>query len=303
MSQICCLLDACVAINLIHISDDDFLLKKLNKLEIHIDDSVFNEIRLNVFERVDSKGSKYVNKEELANIRKTIDQKLTFFRSKKNNTEELLNNTGRDYFTKIKEITAYAKKINGELCSTAYALYLSRLNEKKIFFYTDDYPAKEYFLPFFEYQQIGQIKDSVDLLILLFWLDENFTEQQLDNTLSELYSQYTTQVTLLNESLKSFYHDKVDGKFIRAQKDVADKIRMLINKLDNLDFNNIGKMWLFFEGNKAKCKGAYEVIKPYYSVFGLEKNLDSETIIGKIMRTRNLIAKNKIYKWNDLLNN
>lgn len=297
MSNICCLLDACTAINLIHIDEDDFLLKKLDILEVHLNDIVFNEIRDNVGKGIDNAS------EDRNGVEKAIDQKLTFFRGKKNNNSELLRDVGSDYFERIQRETNYTKKLNGELCSSAYALYLSRFFEKKVFFYTDDYPAKEYFASFFDYQQIGHIKDSVDLLVLLYWLDDKFTEQQLDNVLSDLHSQYATEVTVLKRKLQNFYYSNVDATFRRTKKDIVENLNVLINKLDKLDFRDIGTLYYFFDANKSKCRGTFEIVKNYSSVFELEKKSNNETLLGKISQTRKAIKENKIYKWNDLLSN
>ena len=59
MGNVCCLLDACTVINLIHIDEDDFLLKKIKSLELKkskpieilIDELVFKEIQVNVNDR------------------------------------------------------------------------------------------------------------------------------------------------------------------------------------------------------------------------------------------------------------
>lgn len=296
MNNICCVLDACTAINLIHIDEDDFLLKKMDKLEVHINDTVFDEIKANVRKGVGDISA------DRNGVEKAIEQKLTFFRGKKNDNNELLKDVGRDYFDRIKTVTNYTKKLNGELYSSAYALYLSRFSEKKVFFYTDDYPAKEYFSSFFNHQQIGHIKDSVDLLVLLYWLDDKFTEKQLDNLLSDLYSQYATEVIVLKRKLQDFLNSNIDAEFKRNKKEIADNLSLLVNKLDKLDFRNLGDLYSFFETNKPKCKVIFEILKKYDSVFELEKKSDAETLLGKISKTRKAISENKIFKWSDLLN-
>lgn len=304
MSDICCLLDACTVINLIHIDEDDFILKKIDNLDVHINDTVFNEIKLNVYDRLNNKKfSKYSNKKHLEEKRKSIEQKLTFFRGKKNNNEEFLKDVGENYFKKIIEITSYSQKANGELCSTGHALYLSRFNEKKVNFYTDDYPAKEHFSFFFDYQQIGQIKDSVDLLILLYWIDKTFTEYQLDNILSELHSQYSTETTLLKQNLENFYNDKVDIHFLKRKKEIAKNLKFLIKKLNNFDFQNIGDIRDYFANKKAKCKEINDIIDKYSVVFELENNEKKEDLLTKIRNTKNKIKVNKIQKWENLLEN
>ncbi|MDR7127695.1 hypothetical protein J2X69_000023 [Algoriphagus sp. 4150] len=301
MNNICCLLDACTVINLIYIDNDDSLLKKLSSLEIHINDIVFSEIRDNVYNRIlNLEMDKYSNKLELRQVRKDIDQKLSFFRGKKNNNQELFRDLGSDYFNKIAELTKYNKRTNGELCSTAHALYLSRMNENKIFFYTDDYPAKDYFSTFFNYQQIGHIKDSVDLLILLFWLDDKFSVKMLDDFLSELHSQYVTQISDLKSCLRNFYAEKVNAKFKREKKELAHNITALINNLDRMEFNSMKLSWQYFEKNSKKHNEVFNLIKNYHSVFELEATPNSDTLLGKIVLTREMIKSKKIYKWGDI---
>lgn len=292
-NKICCILDACTVINLIHIDEDDFLLKKLNKLDIHINEAVFNEIRCNVDKGIDSKNN---DKNSTSNL---INHKLSFFRTMKKDNKEMLTDLGNDYFERIKNITNYTKKSNGELLSSAYALYLSRMNETKVFFYTDDFPAKEFFSSFFEYQQIGHIKDSVDLLVLLYWLDENFSKLQLDHYLSSLFSQYAKDVVLLKKKLQDYYDNNVDGSFRRNKRDVAVKLNQLLHKLEKNDFKNIGSLFLFFEN--PKNKEVFEILKKYSGVFELENNSNSDTLLGKISKIRTDLEGNKIYKWNDLI--
>lgn len=302
MVNICCLLDACTVINLIHIDEDDFLLKKIKKLDIHINDLVFNEIKANVYVRTSRDfSSKLSDKAKWKEAKTKIEQNLTFYRGKKNNNEDLLKDVGSNYFERIKVLTNYKKRVNGELCSTAYALYLSRYHSKNVFFYTDDYPAKEDFSDFFHYQQIGQIKDSVDLIILLYWLDENFTDQQLQSKLSELYSQYATEITLLKNKLRKFNQEKVDAQFLRSKKEIALKLRELIFRLDNLDFKNINDYYSFFVDKKAKCKDVYSIIQEFSSVFELDKDSNEGSLLSKITELRGNIGKVKVLKLEDLI--
>lgn len=303
MSNICCLLDACTVINLIHIDEEDFLLKKLEKVNYTLNSVVFDEVKKNVFLPLD-KGNqqKYSDKNTIEEKRKSINQVLPVFQGKKNDNESLLKDLGADYFERIKNATKHTKKLNGELYSSAYALYLSRINSEKIFFYTDDYPAKEQFSAFFDYQQIGQIKDSVDLLILLYWLDDSFNEKQLDKALSSLYSQYATEVVILKKELQEFFTNKVNATFRKTKREIVERLNTLIECLDKLEFEGVGILYSFFETNKA-TKDIYNILKNFNPVFELEKKSNTETLLEKISNTRKAIKENKIYKWNDLLSN
>lgn len=300
MSNICCVLDACTVINLIHIDEEDFLLKKVNSLQLYINEVVFEEIRNNVYSRIfNLEIDKYSNKVSLKETRKNIEIKLSFFRGKKNDNAQLFKDVGKDFFERVGGITEY-KKYNGELCSTAYALYLSRIGENKVFFFTDDKPAKNSFSPFFQFQQIGHIKDSVDLLILLFWLDEKFSSSSLDKFLSELYSQYVTQISLFKICLRNYYNEKVDVRFLKDKKELASNLMKLISKLDNLDFHSIRSLWVYFESNAKKYKNEFNLIKNFYSIFELESSNKSDTLLYKIESTRQMIKTHKIYKLGDL---
>jgi hypothetical protein len=302
MDSICCLLDACTVINLIHIDEDDFLLKKIKKLDIHINDLVFTEIKDNVYAKPwRDLNSKYADKTSRIEIRKTIEQKLTFYRGKKNNNKDLLDDLGVDYFDRVKSLTNYTKRENGELCSTGYALYLSRYHYKNVSFFTDDYPAKDDFSNFFHHQQIGQVKDSVDLLILLYWLDESFTDSQLKNVLNELYSQYSTEVSSLKKELQNFRNNKVDALFIKSNKKSASNLSQLIYKLQKLDFKNINTIYIFFEERKGKNKAIYNIIQQYASVFELDNNSNEESLLDKIKKVSTDLGKVKILKLDDLM--
>lgn len=301
MNNICCLLDACTVINLIHIDEDDFLLKKIKKLDIHINELVFKEIRNNVFIKPwRDLESKYADKTKRKEIKKTIEQILTFYRGKKNNNQDLFDDLGSDYFDRIKILTNYTKRKNGELCSTGHALYLSRYHYKNVSFYTDDYPAKEDFSSFFQNQQIGQVKDSVDLIILLYWLDDNFTDLQLKKFLNELYSQYATEVSLLMKELQNFQNNKVNAVFIRSNKTEALKLNELIAKLKKLDFKNIDSYYDFFDGKKGK--NISNIIQQYTSVFELDNISKEESLLHKIKKVCDDIGKVKILKLDDLTN-
>ncbi|MBP1838626.1 hypothetical protein [Formosa algae] len=303
MNSICCLLDACTVINLIHIDDNDFLLKKIKKLDVYINDSVFTEIRNNVYVKPWRElGSNHIDKAKREEIKKEIEQKLTFYRGKKNNNQDLLDDLGDDYFDRIKSLTNYTKRKNGELYSTGQALFLSRNNFKNVSFYTDDYPAKNDFADFFHDQQIGQIRDSVDFIILLYWLDENFTDDQLKNKLNELYSQYATEVVLLKKKLQKFRSEKIDAQFLKSKKEIALKLNELIRQLDIYEFNEIMEYYNFFVGKKSKCNDILNILQEYFSVFELDNNQKEDSLLIKIKKVSADIGKVKILKLNDLIN-
>jgi len=298
MSNITCILDACSVINLIHIDEDDFLQKKIEKLDIRINELVFKEINSNVYNKlslIDKRKSP--DSTNTKDSIKKIEIQLTYFRSKIKLNEDLFKDFGDDYFQRIGEITGY-EKANGELHSTALALYLSRIESKKIFFYTDDYPAKNEFSNFFEFQQIGQIKDTVDLLVLLFWLDERFSKKQLLNFLSKLFSEYAIEVSFLEKELKSYLENNVDANFIRNNPHVRENLKELIYKLSCHDFSKILCHKEFFELKKLKCKTIYDIIIKYNTVFDLQNT--SMDILLKIKNLKEKLKTKEVYKVLDL---
>ena len=215
----------------------------------------------------------------------------------------MIKDLGHDYFVRISEVLRYNKNLNGELCSSAYALYLSRINSEKVFFYTDDYPAKDYFTPFFNHNQIGHIKDSVDFLLLIYWLNDNFSKRELVNLLSKLYSLYATEVTLLKKELEEHYSRKFTGKFFRANKETVLKLTDLISRLDNLQLQNINELKQYFSNKNSRCFEINEILGRFPTVFDLETKSGKKNILIKIQETMKSLEINEIYKWNDLLAN
>lgn len=300
MSNITCVLDACSIINLIHIDEDDFIIKKLKNLDFYLNEVVFYEVSKNVLKKIElASKKKNISTFEAENIKKSISQQLTFYMGKKFLNETITSDVGDEYFERIHELFKYGKK-NGEFFSCALSLYLSRIYTKKIYFYTDDLPARmEFSLPF-NHQQIGQIKDTADLLVLLYWIDEDFTESQLSNFLSKLFSEYATDVKLLEKDLKN-YLEGFDYKLIKQNRDVLSNLKNLIHQLSNLNFKEIGKQKTFFESRKGVSKIINDILDNYPSVFELESN-NSKNLLKKITDLREDLKTHKILKLSDLLN-
>ncbi len=298
MCSITCVLDACTVINLIHIDEDDFLIKKFKNLDILLNEVVFTEVSKNVLKKIESR-RRNISSLEVKNITKTISQQLTFYRGKNVLNSDIKADVGENYFEKNHEIFKYYKK-NGEFFSCAMSLYLSRINTKKIYFYTDDLPARLELSSPFNYQQIGQIKDTADLLVLLYWIDEDFTEVQLNNLLSKLFSEYATDVKLLEIDLKN-YLNSFDPKLIKQNKDILSNLKIIIHQLSNLDFKGLNKQKTFFESQKGVCKIINDILNNYPSVFELESN-NSKSLLNKITDIRESLKIQKIQKLNDLIN-
>ena len=161
-----CILDACTIINLLHIDEKDFLLQQIENLNIKISEEVINEVKKNFTKKYNGILLNEEINENLKNIETNIN---TFYIGKTVYNNEIDTTIEIE---KIKDFLNY-NKTNGELSSSYLAFYLSRKEKARLYFYTDDFVAKEEFQAFFDFQQIGQINDSVDFLCFLFWINEN----------------------------------------------------------------------------------------------------------------------------------
>jgi len=229
MKKIACILDACTVINLIHIDDESgYLINLLSQMDIYLREKVFEEVKDNVYDKIDKlRKNEKPEAHIIKSIKKDIDQKLTIFRGKQILNEEITKDFGLDYFSRIKTLTSYEKS-NGEFYSTALAVYLSRERDIKLFFHTDDSPAKDEFQLFFKFQQIGYIEDTADLLVLLYRINENLSLIALDKALSDLASEYAIEVSILEKKLRLY---QIPAKDIKRMKQIKMNLDLLINKL------------------------------------------------------------------------
>jgi len=298
MKKIACILDACTVINLIHIDDDnELLISSLSSLDIYISEKVFKEVNQNVYDKIEKlRKNEKPRVIDIKLIKKAIDQKLSVFRGNQVLDDEIEKDFGKNYFSQIKDLTNY-QKLNGEFYSTALAIYLSRLNDVKVFFHTDDTPAREEFKLLFKHQQIGYIEDTADLLVLLSRISNKISPSVLDNALSDLASEYATEVTILEKKLKSY---QMPAKDIRRMKFIKSKLDLLINKLSAHDFSGIGELYDFFKKNKSKCPQVYDHIDLHNEVFQLETT-EGNNLIKKIKELRVELKTSPLLKLDNLI--
>lgn len=286
MSNITCVLDACSIINLIHIDEDDILIKRLKYLNIIICERVFKEVKSNAYKRLTI--DQTISKEDKKNYIKIIDQKINIFRKYQVFDNVIINDLGNDFIDQVKELSKYSKN-NGELYSSALSLYKSRLESTKLFFHTDDFPAKDEFSSFFATQQIGHIEDTSDLLLLLYSLDDNFKNKELEELLSKLQFQYTSQISILTKKLREYQVPRGLLKDFAFRKNLS----YLIDGLSNYNFDRVYKIKDFFINNRRK----YKVISDLLKDFDLISDLGvSDNLVNKIIRTRKELEKLPIYK-------
>jgi hypothetical protein len=273
------ILDACSIINLLHIDEDEFLLKKLEKLCVRITPEVFKEVKNNAYKKVNSLPSgkkKY---------RKYLDTQIARFRA--------FLCLEKDFLTsdeELKKLTGYSKK-NGEFQSTRLAFSISRFNEMKVFFVTDDYPAKQYFQPIFQFHQVGYIEDSVDLLTLLFWLNEDFKRIKFSNFLSKLFSEYASK---LNEFLGKLRSCQLDFPKNHIRNPLRNKLIKLIDNIEKYNFEKISSLWDDIENSSKKTfPKLFKILNAYKFILELETT--STNLLTKIKNCMNQIEHKPIY--------
>jgi hypothetical protein len=284
INNITCILDACSVINLIHIDEDDFILKRLKHLNIFICEKVFKEIGGNVYSKIEKLKKSQEREGDIESKKKQIDITLSFFRSLQVSNEKILADFGDNFFDIISENSSYTKP-NGEFYSTALAIYLASTIPTKLFFHTDDCPAKEALGNFFSLQQIGLIEDTSDLLVLLYRLDESFDINQLDKLLSALFSEYAAEVSALEKRLLEV--KSALPLNLRKDRNFTIALDKMLLKLKTHDFTELSNLKSYFFENKTRNKIICDILNLYDNVFYLESN--SSDLLKKISNLRKSI--------------
>lgn len=270
-------LDTCAILSLLRIDKDRILCNSLlNVPNIYISPFVWDNELYYV-----------INRKEFSEEQKECiyDELRILYPKVKIDYDDSFDNA---WANTIREHVNYTKKDNGELFSTAYSLRISRLNQCRVCFYTDDIGAKDELNPFFEYQQIGYICDSVDLLVLLYRTDQTFTLDSLHNFLRELYSEYSLSFNKFSETIAK-NKDEWKKRYKRDAK-CSGKISALEESCKDVDVERIKSILSFFEGEK-KYNDIFSEINQYPNI------TDEGYMCRKINRTISSIQKKKeLYK-------
>ena len=268
-------IDACTLINLLRIDEDDnFLYKHLKSLEVHVAETVYNEIKKNIFKNAISETDE-----------KRIDILLPLLPSEfEFHLDEVVKkDVGNEFFEQICSFSGHTKKFNGELISSVLSLVLSRCEESKVCFLTDDFPAKEEFIPFFTIQQIGLIEDSIDLLLMLHWSKSDFTKIKLENALSDLKAEYNrTQSAFVGRIVRLKSNFKKGSASRRIIESIEDSF---YNKRDIDEYKKCLK-----DIERVNDKEIKECLSAFYN---LSKQPE---IVEKIDVTLNKLKELEIYK-------
>jgi hypothetical protein len=253
------ILDACSAINLLHIfKDDDELLKNIfDNNRIEITEKVNNEINDNLFN----------NKLEIDSIMKQN------IRDVKNIVIKVSNDEDENSQIYLNEVTNY-NKTNGEFYSSALALNLNRLENDYVYFVSDDIPAHNEFKDFFNYNKIGSIITTADFLFRYYLYSDSFS---LINYLLNLKAQYLIIIKKFESEIEKLENNtslKVKDKYILKSFvgllkniDIKNIIDFeLSTKVSRIVMNHIEKIQIYFNNFNANEKRILEEIDNYLKI-------------------------------------
>jgi hypothetical protein len=275
-----CILDACTILHLLRIDEDEILVKMLLQHNVKIPEQVLTEVNQNY-------KNLFIQAEQLF-----INQQIAYFYPKVISNATIKNDLS-SYFSKIRKFVDYKKKDNGELYSTALALCLSRLEGERFYFYTDDYPAKETFSKVFEFQNIGQILDSVDLLVYFYWTNSNFKYADFMRFFSSLFNLYFKDFVEFQKKI-DVYILHLPRIYIKNSEFLQNLLKLNFH-LKNFQFDKITRFLDFFSNNKWKNTEVFKLVKKHQFLLELGSN-PNQNIYDKLIRTRSSLKKFEIFK-------
>lgn len=267
-------LDACTIVNLARIDENDFLEDQVKSL-LHSNaaELVMNEVRAH-----------YVPSDKTSTRQLHVAPYWGGLTKWDDEDDDIKN-----HIDSLRSFLNYRKKPNGELYSAALSLSLSRAEHEQVLFYTDDNPAKLEFTPYFDFQQIGYIGDSVDLLILLYWLSPKgkFSIDELKKYLTALRGEYMMMLNGLQKDLIDYAAGLSSSKKERSRK---FKIEGLANELKGgMSLSVIIKKCVEMFENDSSAKGK-EIMR------SLDHFKNTPEIVDKVNATIRNITQYGIYK-------
>lgn len=265
------ILDACTIVNLARIDEENFLEDKVRELQPNVVEKVIAEVK----ERYVPISSNSTQQLHFA----PYWGGLTLYKDK----------DVKDLADSVKNFLNYQKKSNGELYSAALCLFLSRIAGEKVLFYTDDYPAKKDFVRFFDFQQLGYIGDTVDLLVFLYWLSSKgtFSKEELERFLTALRGEYVSKLKKLQQKINDYASKLPSSKKTLSRKFEMEGLAADLVSHPSLN-ETINKCKKFFHGDSS-VQG--KDINKMLDEFG-----NSPAIVEKIGTTLQDIQKYDIYK-------
>ncbi len=265
-------LDACTIVNLARIDEEEFLEDKIKGLKAFAVEKAIDEVK-----------KRYVPSDE--NSTRLLHQAPYWGGIMRFENKEVENTVSL-----VKAFLDYRKKPNGELYSAALSLNLSRMENEKVLFYTDDNPAKSTFGPFFEFQQMGYIGDSVDLLVFLYWLSPagQFSKEELEKYLSSLRAEYILKLKDLQKTMNSYASTLISSKKELKKKFEIEGLSNELNSAHPLK-ETIKKCNGYFEGDNSSFGKKIKTI--------LKDFKDCPEIVEKVGKTLQNIDKYGIFRY------
>ena len=278
-------LDACTIINLLRIDDeeDEFLYKHIIAQNLHIAEKVHVEVRNNYSKnQLSQKQNNYISR-CVVDLLNHLCQTGGYHRD-----DDIIKDLSKQLFVEISNYTGHIKE-NGELYSTALSLIVSRYETEKVLFCTDDVPATNILSRYFQFQQIGSIMDTVDLLVYLYWSSSDFDRKLFDRYLSKLWAD-------VNQPLKLFVDEIQKLKDSFSLADNKDKLlRMNVDRIIRgyyqYDGSQIIDAVTCLKKNKTGTKVANTIER--FSHVNIEMACP---LISKIQSLRLDMKKNELFK-------
>jgi len=282
--------DACTLINLFHIDEDYMLFNEIQKHNIYIAEEVINEVKKNAFNKYRLLDIYKVSYD--ADKKEEIDYKISALIKFQVKNKKIKTDCGV-LFDENKKFNNYYK-LNGEFISSCLALIKSRERNHPANFYTDDYPALKAFQTYFNFQKIGVIQDSVDLLMYLYWTSESITLKNLKNFLSLLLYEYSIELTLLLDQIRK---RKTTIQRLTKDKKIMSLLNELENALANLRFFKINKLKNEIMSFKRQIPYLCDMLDSFSKIFEVD-NQGEDNLFMKIRNTSDWVNKYEIFKIN-----
>lgn len=276
--------DACTLINIFCIDDEsDFLFRKINlKLDLRISDFVYREVRSN-----------YKFRKSLRDNISQVEIKLGKLVPRITYNKDVSEFFDYNYFDEIGKRANY-KKRNGEFYSVSLAFFVSQIEETNVTFVTDDIPAKNDFNLFYWKNQIGLIADTVDLLLLVFRLDENLKKRNIIDFLDNLHSEYALSISQLVKELKLFLSSINSSRKYRRKGGLKRKLSDLINQFERNDLSNIIEKRSEIEQEKDMALNA--IFSKHNEAFSVSHSSKTQNYLTKIREAQELIKTNQVFR-------
>ena len=218
-------LDACSISNLINVFQDDSLLLEIRKTfkQVYITREVIKEVNDNKADFIEFYRGRWDDLEELYSKLALTDFVYEDDKGKKECVSFLTK------FSEAKKMSF--NKSDGEYYSSLLSLYISRLGEvnfgentNKILFVTDDARAEKLYNELFAVNQIGNIIDSIDIVVILY-LKNKIAKSRVIQYIEGLFSLYNRDLNKLRFILNGI---DVKNKSNLKQRLITEELRQLL---------------------------------------------------------------------------